>query len=78
VWNSDLEHVIDVIPHFTKPDIEDKWNQACQLEDDMVAEVFNTFVYECFGHRCPHNTMQIGSIDNSDSNVLKLMISSET
>jgi hypothetical protein len=29
--------VIDVIPDFTKPDIEDQWNQAFQLEDAMVA-----------------------------------------
>jgi hypothetical protein len=28
VWNGDPEHVIDVIPDFTKPDIEDRWNQA--------------------------------------------------
>jgi hypothetical protein len=36
-WNSDLEHVIDDIPDFTKPNIDDQWNQACQLEDAMVA-----------------------------------------
>jgi len=23
VWNGDPEHIIDVIPYFTKPDIED-------------------------------------------------------
>jgi hypothetical protein len=23
VWNSDAKHVIDIIPDFTKPDIED-------------------------------------------------------
>ncbi len=28
VWNGDPEHVIDVIPDRTKPDIEDHWNQA--------------------------------------------------
>ena len=26
VWNGDREHVIDVIPYFTKPDIEDQCN----------------------------------------------------
>jgi hypothetical protein len=28
VWNDDRENVVDVIPDFTKPDIEDQWNQA--------------------------------------------------
>jgi hypothetical protein len=28
VWNDDPEHVIDVIHDFTKPDIENKRNQA--------------------------------------------------
>ena len=28
-WNCDPKHVIDVIPDFTKPHIEDQWNQAC-------------------------------------------------
>ncbi len=28
VRNGDLEHLFDVIPYFTKPDIEDQWNQA--------------------------------------------------
>jgi hypothetical protein len=37
VLNGYPEHVIDVIPYFTKPDIEDQWNQARQLEDAMVA-----------------------------------------
>ena len=39
MWNGDLEHVNDVIPNFTKPDIEDKWNQARQLENAIVAEI---------------------------------------
>ena len=37
LWNGNPKHVIDVIPDFTKPDIEDQWNQAFQLEDAMVA-----------------------------------------
>ena len=36
VWNGNPEQVIDVIPDFTKSDIEDQWNQARQLEDAMV------------------------------------------
>jgi hypothetical protein len=28
VWNSDPEHVIGVIPDFTKPAIENQWKQA--------------------------------------------------
>ena len=38
MWNDDPDHVIHVIPDFTKPDIKDQWNQARQLEDAMVAE----------------------------------------
>ena len=45
VLNSDHEHVIDVIQHFTKPDIENQWNQACQLEDEMAAERFYFYVF---------------------------------
>ncbi len=32
-WNDEPEHGIYVIADFTKPSINDKWNQACQLED---------------------------------------------
>jgi hypothetical protein len=60
VWNIDPEHVIDVIPDFIKTDIEDQWNQARQLEDAMVAEIFDTSVCACCGHRCPHSDIQIG------------------
>jgi hypothetical protein len=28
VWNGDPEHVIDGMPDFAKPDIEDQWNEA--------------------------------------------------
>ena len=63
VWNGDPEHVIDVIPNFTKPDIEDQRNQACQLEDAMVAEIIYSSVCVCCGHRCPHRDMQIGLKD---------------
>jgi hypothetical protein len=37
VWDGEPEHVIDVIPNFTKPDIKDQRNQARRLEDAMVA-----------------------------------------
>ena len=47
MWNGDLEHVIDVIPNFTKSDIENQWNQARQLEDVMVAEIFDSSVCVC-------------------------------
>ena len=43
MWNGFPEHFIDVILDFNKPDIEDQWNnQACQLEDAMVAGIFNS------------------------------------
>ena len=47
VWNGDREHVIGVISNFTKPDIEDQWNKSRQLEDDMVAKNFDSFVCAC-------------------------------
>jgi hypothetical protein len=78
VWNSYHEHVIDVITLFSKPDIEDQWNQACQLEDAMVAEIYSSSVCACCGHRCPHNIMQIGLTDTIDPYILGLLISSET
>ena len=46
VWNDDPEYVIDVIPDFTKPDIEDHRNQGRQLEDAMVAEIVDSSVRE--------------------------------
>jgi hypothetical protein len=52
VRNSDHEHVIVVVPDFTKPGIEDQCNQACKLEDAMVAEISNSHVFACCGHRC--------------------------
>ena len=76
-WNGDPEHVIDVIPDFTKPDIKDQWNQACQLEDAMVAEIIYCSVCACCGHRCPHSDMQIGLKDTTDPNILKILISCE-
>ena len=48
MWNGDLEHVIHVIQDFTKPDIEDIWNEARQLEDPMVAEIFHSSVCAVF------------------------------
>ncbi len=50
VWNGDPEHVIDVIPYVTRPDIEDKWNQARPLEDVMVDKIFDASVCGCCGH----------------------------
>jgi hypothetical protein len=44
MWNGDPEHVIVVIPNLTKLDIEDQWNQARQLEDVTVAEIFDSSV----------------------------------
>jgi len=78
VWNGDLEHVIDVIPDFTKPEIEDQWNQARQLEDAMVAEIIDSSTCACCGHRCPHSDMQIGLKDITDPNILEILISCET
>ena len=78
VWNGDPEHVIDVIPDFTKPDIEDQWNQARQLEDAMVAEIFDASVCACCGHQCPHSDMHIGLTDTTDPNILEILISCET
>jgi hypothetical protein len=77
VWNGDPEHVIDVIPNFTKAYIEDRWNQARQLEDAMVAEIFDASVCACCGHRCPHTDMQIGLTDITDPNILQILISCE-
>jgi len=65
VCNGDPEHVIDVISYFTKPDIEDQWNQARQLEDVMASEIFFPSVCACCGHRCPHNDKEIGLKDTS-------------
>ncbi len=78
MWNSDLEHVMDVIPDFTKPDIEDKWNHARQLEDAMVGEILYASVCACCGHRCHQKDMQIGLLDVNDPNILEVLISSET
>jgi hypothetical protein len=78
VWNDDPEHVIDVIPDFTLPDIEDEWNQACRLEDAMVAEIFYSSVCACCGHRCPYKDMQIVLKDTTDPIILKILISCET
>jgi len=77
VWNSDHEHVTDIIQDCIKSDIEDQWNQACQLEDAMVARIFNSFVCACCVHRCPHNIKQMGLTYTIDPNILKLLISSE-
>ncbi len=70
--NGDLEHLIDVIQNFTKPDIEDQWNQARQVEDAMVADIFASFVCACCGHRCPHKDMQIAQNDTYDPNILEI------
>ncbi len=59
VLNGDPKHVIDVIPDFTKPDIEDQWNQARQLEDVMVAEICYSSVCACCGHRCPYSDCRL-------------------
>ena len=78
VCNSVHEHVINVIPDFTKPDIEDHCNQACQLKNAMDAENFYSFVCACFGHRCSHNIMQIGSTYITHPPILELLISKDT
>jgi hypothetical protein len=58
-----------------KPDAENQWKQARQLEDAMVAQ---NLKIPCYGHRCPHSDMQIGLTDTSDPNILEVLISSET
>ena len=78
VWNVDLEHVIDVIPDFTRPDIIDPWNQAHLLENAMVVEIFDSSVYACCVHRCPHSDKKIGLAGTIDPNILDLLISSES
>ena len=70
--------MIDVITNFTKPDTEDQWNQTCQVEDAMIAEIYNSSVSACCGHRCPHNIMQTGLTHNIDPTILELLISSKT
>jgi len=78
VWNGDPEQVSNVIQNFTKPDIEDPLNQACQLEDAMVAEMFVSSVCACCGHQCPHSVMQICLTHTTYPNILEVLISSET
>ena len=70
--------LIDVKPDFTKPYIGDQCNQARQLEDAMVAQIFDSSVCACCGHRCPHKDMQIGLKDTTDPNILEILISCET
>ena len=75
IWNT----LLMIIPDFTKPDIiEDKWNQARQLEDAMVAEIFYSSVCACCGHRCPYKDMQIDLTNTTDPNILQILISCET
>ena len=57
VWNGDPEHVIEVIPYLTLPYIQDQRNQARQLEDAKIAEIFYSYVCACCGHRRPHSDM---------------------
>ena len=78
MWNDDPEHIIDVIPYFTKPNIEDQWDQARQLEDAMVAKIFDSSVSACCGHRCPHIDMQTSLKDTTDPHILEILISCET
>jgi hypothetical protein len=78
VWNGDPEHVIDVKPNFTKPGIDDQWNKACQLEDTMIAEIFDASVCACCGHWCSQIDMQTSLIDAIDPNISEILISSET
>ncbi len=66
------------MPYLTKPDIEDQWNQARQLEDVTIAEIIDSSVCACYGHRCPRTDMQIGLKDTTDPNILKILIFCET
>jgi hypothetical protein len=70
--------LIDVIPDFTKPYIEDQCNEARQLEDAMVAQIFVSSVCACCGHRCPYSDMQICLKDTTEPHILKILISCET
>ena len=67
--NGDPEHVIDIILGFTKPDIENQWNQARQLKDAMVAEIIDSSVCACCGHRCPHKDTKIGLTNNETTSI---------
>jgi hypothetical protein len=62
----------------TKPEIEDWWNQARQLEDATISENCNAIVCACCGHRCPRSDMHIGLTNTTIHNILKVLISSET
>ena len=70
--------MIDDIQDFTKPDIEDQWNQACQLEDGMIAENLYSSICACCGHRCRHNIIQLGLTHTIDPYILEPLISSES
>ncbi len=44
----------------------------------MVAEIFDSSVCACCGHRCPHSGKQIGLTDTTYPNILEILISYET
>ena len=79
--NGDPEHVIGVIPDFSKPDIEDQCvessSSAQSLKDAMVDEI----VY--YSVRVAVTGVlivikKIGLVDTTDRNILELRIPSET
>ena len=74
VWNGDPKHVIDVITYFTKPDIQDQWNQARQFEEVMVAKIIYSSMCACCGYRCPHSDMQIGLTYTTYPNILEVVL----
>ena len=49
VWNSDPEHVIDVISDVTKPGIDNECNQARLLEYALVDDLINSSISVCCG-----------------------------
>ena len=77
-WNSDLEHVIDDIPDFTKPNIDDQWNQACQLEDAMVAAKKNLMSLHVAVIGVLIILCKQGLTDTIDRDILELSTYSET
>ena len=74
IWRKYLDGVLNVIIN----NVNILSEKACQLEDAMVDEIFDAFMFACCGHRCPHNDMQIGLTNTTDPNILEILISCET
>ena len=74
----DIEHLLEEVMNYTKPDLAEQWAQAVKLEERMKERMFDTAPCACCGERKPFSTMTLEITEDHEPDVLSLLVSEVT